>query len=45
MKPFVIKEFWEYADDERGYAKLWRWWLNEGCLLQDQLLAKLAENT
>jgi len=27
LRPFIIKGFWGYADNEKGYGKLWRWWL------------------
>lgn len=28
LKPYIIKSFWEYADNEYGYLKIWRWYLS-----------------
>jgi len=27
LKLFIIEEFWEYADNEEGYKRIWRWWV------------------
>lgn len=52
LKPFLIKGFWEYADNIEGYKRMWRWWLenelptsgvslHEDCVCKGQLLATL----